>query len=839
MASRHSIALVALFFALPAAPSPALAELDLRRAAVSRLDNGLTVILLEERAFPLVSVQMIYRSGARDETAPGLAHFVEHLAFRGSEAFPNGAATDAIYDAGGEWHGYTWLDQTSYFATIPAAGLDLLLRIEADRMARMTIDAVGFEAERGAVLAEMQGYAGDPKSLLFDAVAAAAFPSHPYRANTIGSASDIAALTEAQARAFHETHYVPANAVLAIVGDVSPAEAMALVRRHFGALPARPAPDCAAAAGPPASERRLEIAGDVERQHFELAYPAPPASHPSFPAFLLLQQLLSGGSGVNFRQNDWGTPAMPGSALHGLTEDLAGWAIPTAEPYLLTVTATLPAGGDRSVLEAELERRIARLRDHPPAAAELAAARAAVAEQLIFDVETTEDAAHQLAFFAGLGAYDALLDLPERLRAVTAADVQRVARAYLAPHLRTVGWYVPGDAATPGGGAADPPRTGEGDQPGPREAGLSSEAPATEDGEGPAADRAATPPSTGPAPPPRLRRLSGGLPVIVQTSPLAPTATVTLLLTAPLSGEDAPADLPGLGAITRSGRAADLPALIAAAREALTADPAEQDAAPSDHPDTRLAQLIAAEISTGPAGTPAPLAVVISGAVEPDAAFAALEQAFGDLAPTPRRPTAPLANPERRLRTVTARIDRPRAQAALGYVVPAPPPATRDGLAWRMLLYILSHDYGGRLGNSAIRDRGLVYHIDSAYRTNGADSWITLATGVGPARLDAMEAALRAELARLAADPPGEAEVAAARNHLLGRDLSAAQSNPELASRLARMFVETGSLRSHAGLAEMLAEIGPADLAAAVPAFAAGTILRVEVAAPMPPPPPR
>src|ERR671910_2548936 len=121
---------IALLFA-----QSARAELDLSRADISRLPNGLTVMILEERSFPVVSVQMLYKSGSRDETAgkTGLAHFLEHLAFRASKAFPNAAATEAIYDAGGEWHGYTWLDQTTYYATAPKDRLDLLLRIEADR----------------------------------------------------------------------------------------------------------------------------------------------------------------------------------------------------------------------------------------------------------------------------------------------------------------------------------------------------------------------------------------------------------------------------------------------------------------------------------------------------------------------------------------------------------------------------------------------------------------------------------------------------------------------------------------------------------------------------------
>ncbi len=131
--------------------APATAELDLNRAEVTHLPDGLTVIMLEDNSFPVVSVQMLYKSGSAAETTgkTGLAHFMEHLAFRGSQNFPNESATELIYDAGGEWHGYTAFDQTTYFATMPKDGLDLLLKIEADRMARTVIDPASMEAERG------------------------------------------------------------------------------------------------------------------------------------------------------------------------------------------------------------------------------------------------------------------------------------------------------------------------------------------------------------------------------------------------------------------------------------------------------------------------------------------------------------------------------------------------------------------------------------------------------------------------------------------------------------------------------------------------------------------
>src|SRR5689334_19259804 len=145
---------------LLASSAPVSATLDVGRASVSHLPNGLTVIMLEDHTFPLVSVQMLYKSGSAAEITgkTGLAHFMEHLAFRGSRNFPNARATELIYDNGGEWHGYTAMDQTTYFSTMPSDRLDLLLKIEADRMAGVVIDPAAMDAEKGAVVTELHSY---------------------------------------------------------------------------------------------------------------------------------------------------------------------------------------------------------------------------------------------------------------------------------------------------------------------------------------------------------------------------------------------------------------------------------------------------------------------------------------------------------------------------------------------------------------------------------------------------------------------------------------------------------------------------------------------------------
>ncbi|MDZ7644733.1 MAG: pitrilysin family protein [Woeseiaceae bacterium] len=220
-------------------PPAAGAAIDLRAATVEQLDNGMTVILLEDRNFPVVSTQMLYRVGARNESfgQTGIAHFLEHMAFRSSANFPDTGLVSSIYAVGGEWHGYTWTDETTYFATVPKEHADLLLRIEADRMARLDIAASDMEAERGAVLAEMHMYENYPASMLIDAVMFASFQAHPYRNNTIGWESDIEGLTHEEVVAFYERHYNPANAVLAVVGDFDRETVRARIAGLFGDIP--------------------------------------------------------------------------------------------------------------------------------------------------------------------------------------------------------------------------------------------------------------------------------------------------------------------------------------------------------------------------------------------------------------------------------------------------------------------------------------------------------------------------------------------------------------------------------------------------------------------------
>jgi zinc protease len=503
---RARLPLAALAFGL-LLTGRAIAGLDLKNASVERLENGLTVILLEDRNFPVASVQMLYKIGARNEVTgqTGIAHFLEHMAFRASAHFPGTALVSSIYALGGEWHGYTWTDETTYFATVPASDLGLLLRIEADRMTNLILAEDVIEAERGAVLAEMHMYENYPTSMLIDALMFTAFQAHPYRNNTIGFESDIQNLKHEDVVSFYRQHYHPANAVLAVVGDIDAGRVRSRIGDLFGNIAPGPKTPLPHTEEPlQTGERRVSISGSSHARRFMVGYRAPSANHADYATFLVLQALLGSSSGVSFLQNDWGAPVHEKNLLAGAADDLTTWYPPSAQDYIFVIGGELGKGATEAGTEAAIEKRVATARQAPPAAETLARAIENVQDELVFDVGTTEDAAHQLAYFAGLGALDVLLTLPERVAAVTAADVQRVAQQYLAPARRTIAWYGPGEKTVIPPPSSSPPVS-------------VAAAPVAAVDEWPIA-------------PAVTARLQGGIPVIVQASDFSSAAELRIVL---------------------------------------------------------------------------------------------------------------------------------------------------------------------------------------------------------------------------------------------------------------------------------------------------------------------
>jgi zinc protease len=428
-------------------PAITLSAYDLSKARIEKLQNGLTVMIFEDRTQPLVSTQVLYKVGSRNECdgATGLAHFLEHMAFRATKNFPETQVVSRIYAEGGEWHGYTWIDQTTYFETVPVEDLDLVLQIQADRMANTLINASDVDIERGSVMTELRSYENDPSSVLSDAVVASAFQQHPYRNNVIGWPIDVEKITHKDIVDFYKKFYSPSNAVLAITGDLISTEVILKVQKYFNAIPGNAVESQPRSKEPvQVGERRLSLKGTGSLNYFQISWHAPAAHDPDYPAFLVLQAILAGTTGVNFRQNG-GEDVDKGTRLDGIDADLETHFFPTADPYLFTITGHVDTSVDRDDIEKKIESKVREVREHLVSDDELDKAKKAIQSELIFDIETTEDVSHQMAFFEGINAFNVLQRLPDSIARVSAEEVKRTAEKYLEDSTQTVGWYL-GDA---------------------------------------------------------------------------------------------------------------------------------------------------------------------------------------------------------------------------------------------------------------------------------------------------------------------------------------------------------------------------------------------------------
>ena len=442
-----------------AAPDAALdASGDVDRLVAPRtlrLDNGLTVVLQRVPGRPVVAVQAYYRVGARNEPTgvTGIAHFIEHMLFRGTIHFGLADVTGVIERAGGEWHGYTWLDGTTYFEAAPAALLPTLLKLEAERMtaARMAPDEV--EPERGAVFQEYRGYQLDPRSDLADAVAMERFLQHPYRNNTMGWESDLAAITPDDLVAFYRRFYGPRNAVLAIAGDIDPADAERQVREQFGVIPEGGAdPRLRTVEPDPEGQRRLVMERPRAATALLISFPAPGALEPrAFAALLVLDAVLGRAKGLSFERHSddltTGQPVDPGSRLgallaaNGPAASIGTALVATAYPYQYLIAATPAEGRTLVELERELFGTLAMTRRTIGEDA-LASARRRIAAADDLETDGLVEMTHELAFWTALGGIDRRAAIRREVEKVSLAEVKDAA-SRLVPERSVVGCLGP------------------------------------------------------------------------------------------------------------------------------------------------------------------------------------------------------------------------------------------------------------------------------------------------------------------------------------------------------------------------------------------------------------
>jgi zinc protease len=416
------------------------------------LDNGLQVIVREEHTAPLASVWCWYRVGSRDERPglTGVSHWVEHMNFKGTANIPRDRVKGIIEQFGGMWNGYTWIDQTAYLETATRDALDRMLFIEAERMSSCLYDPEDCESERTVIISELQGGENDPEQLLDQELTATAFKAHPYRHPTIGWISDLQTMTRDDLFGYYRRYYVPNNATLVIAGAVNTDQVLRDVERHFGSIRPGAAPERMRTVEPEQSgERRVTIRREGTAAYLKVAYHAPAVTDPRFVAALVLDAVLTGAKGVNI----WGgfrvPPPQRSARLYralverGAASSIFAAMLPTADPFLYTISATATDGTSLSLLEEALLDALEDVRRDGITPAELARAKAQLNARLVFDHDSVTDIAHQLGYFETIGGTAVFETLPASIAAVTADQVSDFARDLLVRDNRTVGWFEP------------------------------------------------------------------------------------------------------------------------------------------------------------------------------------------------------------------------------------------------------------------------------------------------------------------------------------------------------------------------------------------------------------
>lgn len=400
-----------------------------------RLENGLEVVVIPSPRAPVVTQMLWYRVGAADEPVgkSGIAHFLEHLLFKGTPTVPPGAFSRLVARVGGRDNAFTGQDFTAYFQSVARDRLEYVMKLESDRMANLILDDAVVLPERDVVLEERrQRTDNDPGALLSEQVGAALFMHHPYRIPVIGWQHEIEQLSTADALDFYRRYYHPGNAILIIAGDVTTAEVRRLAEKYYGPIPARPVATRARVAEPPQRAARRVAMSDarVREPSWSRHYLVPGrrlGGHARADALEVLAEILSGGA----------TARLPRLLVNDEKIALSAGAYYDADvyDYARFVFYATPRGETTvEAIEARVDAEIDRLRAEGVTAEEVARAKERLATQAIFARDSLMAGARAIG--AALTTGQSIADVetwPDRIRAVTAEQVNGALRAAFDP----------------------------------------------------------------------------------------------------------------------------------------------------------------------------------------------------------------------------------------------------------------------------------------------------------------------------------------------------------------------------------------------------------------------
>jgi zinc protease len=444
-AALISVSAIALAILLFAAPRPAPAGLF--NSEYFKLDNGLEVVVIPNHRAPVVIHMMWYRVGSADDPVgkSGLAHFLEHLMFKGTEELPPGEFSRIVARNGGQENAFTSWDYTGYFQRVARDRLEIVMALEADRVRGLVLseDIVG--PERDVILEERSSRTdNEPSALLAEQIGAAQFLRHPYGTPIIGWRHEIETLDHHDALDFYRRYYAPDNAILVVAGDITAAELKPLAEKYYGVIPAAGvAPRVRPSEPPQISPRRVTLSdARVAQPSFTRSYLAP--SHGSggegdSVALQVFAEILGNKSTSRLYQ-----------ALV-VERGLAAWAGSSYQPMALDTSRffiyaeSLPGVAIADV-EAAVDEVVADLLLNGPSEEEVAAVKARLQAVVVYALDSPQAVASIFGTALSVGIrVEEIESWPERVGAVTREQIMAVARQVLRPERSVTGYLLPAE----------------------------------------------------------------------------------------------------------------------------------------------------------------------------------------------------------------------------------------------------------------------------------------------------------------------------------------------------------------------------------------------------------
>ena len=408
------------------------------------LPNGLHFLLFPDASKPTATVNITYLVGSRNEGygESGMAHLLEHMAFKGTPKHPN--IPQELTDHGTRPNGTTWYDRTNYFETVPATDAHIMwaLELEADRMVNSFIAKKALESEFSVVRNEFESGENSPFRVLLERVMATAYLWHGYGRSTIGSKEDIESVPIERLKAFYQKYYQPDNAVLVVAGKFEPEKTLHLIEKIYGAIPR---PQRSLEKGnilyktytvePTQDGERLVTLRRIGDAPLVMAgYHVPAGSHPDFAAVDVLAEVLGNEPSGRLYKALVDTKTAAG---------IGAFAFQLREPGMLLTYAQLRNGGAVDSARAALEHTLDAAASVPVSAEEVARGKASLLSGIDLLLANSERVGFALSEWASMGDWRLIYLHRDRVAAVTPADVQRVAAVYLKPSNRTSGIFLP------------------------------------------------------------------------------------------------------------------------------------------------------------------------------------------------------------------------------------------------------------------------------------------------------------------------------------------------------------------------------------------------------------